>query len=683
MIKKIFIALIFMLTVFSLKNVNAVYYGEYMDNIKSGVKYTPIGYFTLDTTDDKYYSQKYMVSKDRLEILNYKIESLEGFPKGSFIANTDTGEKQTEFEANELKFKIMVPKEAIEKDFIGKINTSLSFKAVNIYYTKDDKIQTQYIWDTNKQTVNLDYRNSNITVKVMDSDTMREIKGVNLEFEDAFNIKTKFNTKDNNGYAYIGKIGEGQMHIKILEIPDDYVLENSEYALNVEHKEQKYFEIALKHKKGKLHITDNAKKATFQIYDSDINLIGVYETNENGEIDIEELNTGKYLLIQKDVDEAYFRDENKYFTISENETCQVDIINLEKPKIEQEETDTKEDKEEQDDTNQQEEKEEELQGTEESKEEIEQEKGEAEKEEEQDNIVPNEEKEEESKNTEESKDTEESKEEIEQEKGEVGKEQEQDNIVSNEEENKKEEESKNTEESKDTEESKEEIEQEKGEAEKETEQDNIVSNEEEKEEEPKDREEPKEEVEQEKGEIERRPEQDNIVSNEEENKKEEESKDTEESKYTEEPKEEIEQEKGEAEKETEQDNIVSNEEKEEESKDTEESNDTEKPKEGQGGMSQNVESQGQVFSNKNENESEKNDKENDSNKNDVTQLKDEQIKNNQSQITVLPKTGEDYLEIKLILIGLIICIAYVLYSIIKQTVNKQSALSKRLKNNTD
>ena len=638
MIKKIFIALIFMLTIFSLKNVNAVYYGEYMDNIKSGVKYTPIGYFTLDTTDDKYYSQKYMVSKDRLEILNYKIESLEGFPEGSFIANTDTGEKQTEFEANELKFKIMVPKEAIEKDFIGKINTSLSFKAVNIYYTKDDKIQTQYIWDTNKQTVNLDYRNSNITVKVMDSDTMREIKGVNLEFEDAFNIKTKFNTKDNNGYAYIGKIGEGQMHIKILEIPDDYVLENSEYALNVEHKEQKYFEIALKHKKGKLHITDNAKKATFQIYDSDINLIGVYETNENGEIDIEELNTGKYLLIQKDVDEAYFRDENKYFTISENETCQVDIINLEKPKIEQEETDTKEDKEEQDDTNQQEEKEEELQGTEESKEEIEQEKGEAEKEEEQDNIVPNEEKEEESKNTEESKDTEESKEEIEQEKGEVGKEQEQDN---------------------------------------------IVSNEEEKEEEPKDREEPKEEVEQEKGEIERRPEQDNIVSNEEENKKEEESKDTEESKYTEEPKEEIEQEKGEAEKETEQDNIVSNEEKEEESKDTEESNDTEKPKEGQGGMSQNVESQGQVFSNKNENESEKNDKENDSNKNDVTQLKDEQIKNNQSQITVLPKTGEDYLEIKLILIGLIICIAYVLYSIIKQTVNKQSALSKRLKNNTD
>ena len=638
MIKKIFIALIFMLTIFSLKNVNAVYYGEYMDNIKSGVKYTPIGYFTLDTTDDKYYSQKYMVSKDRLEILNYKIESLEGFPEGSFIANTDTGEKQTEFEANELKFKIMVPKEAIEKDFIGKINTSLSFKAVNIYYTKDDKIQTQYIWDTNKQTVNLDYRNSNITVKVMDSDTMREIKGVNLEFEDAFNIKTKFNTKDNNGYAYISKIGEGQMHIKILEIPDDYVLENSEYALNVEHKEQKYFEIALKHKKGKLHITDNAKKATFQIYDSDINLIGVYETNENGEIDIEELNTGKYLLIQKDVDEAYFRDENKYFTISENETCQVDIINLEKPKIEQEETDTKEDKEEQDDTNQQEEKEEELQGTEESKEEIEQEKGEAEKEEEQDNIVPNEEKEEESKNTEESKDTEESKEEIE---------------------------------------------QEKGEAEKETEQDNIVSNEEEKEEEPKDREEPKEEVEQEKGEIERRPEQDNIVSNEEENKKEEESKDTEESKYTEEPKEEIEQEKGEAEKETEQDNIVSNEEKEEESKDTEESNDTEKPKEGQGGMSQNVESQGQVFSNKNENESEKNDKENDSNKNDVTQLKDEQIKNNQSQITVLPKTGEDYLEIKLILIGLIICIAYVLYSIIKQTVNKQSALSKRLKNNTD
>ena len=325
--KRIFIIFTLGLMIFSIQKVNAMTETENISQYSATIKYKAIGEFKEDNKTRDYYSQEYETYTDNLEILSYEIREINGFPDGSFIVNANTNQRQSKFARGENRFKVMVPIEKASEDFIGKMKIYMEFKTLVHYYTKDKEINCMEVNDSNKQIKELDNRQSKIDINIMDKETLEPIKGVKIEVND-----TKFQTNErhiSNAYGRINieKIGEGEAIINILEIPNDYNIEKLEYSKEIGYGEIVSYNIKLEHKKGILLIKNNAIGSMFEVYNDKGSLIGKYITNKEGIIEIEKLNTGNYLLIQKSVPSKYMQTEDIKFKIEDDETNEIEIIN--------------------------------------------------------------------------------------------------------------------------------------------------------------------------------------------------------------------------------------------------------------------------------------------------------------------------------------------------------------------
>ncbi len=311
-------------------NVKAYTSGEEIREYSASVKYVPVSKFAEDNKNRDFYSITYQIYKQNLEIIKYEIRNIYGFPEGSYVADVNTGEKKTEFGKDDTRFKIMIPKESARlKDFIGEMFVSMEFRAIRTEYNEKGEISAYYQTDTNEQLVQYEHRLSIMRLQVIDKEEQKAVEGVKIKVQVNDGIEERPIELITNQYGEITvePIGRGNLVMEVISAPEEYDISNiGKLQFGIGHNENSVRQLYLTHKKGKLCIEDNAK-ATFEIYNSSGKLVGTYSTDEDGKIEIEDMNSGKYLLIQRDVEEGYIKTDNMLFTIEGNETCTIGILN--------------------------------------------------------------------------------------------------------------------------------------------------------------------------------------------------------------------------------------------------------------------------------------------------------------------------------------------------------------------
>ena len=328
--KKFLIIAVFILALFISPRVEAASNTEYISSFLATIKYIPKGEFIRDEVNGDYYSQTYQLYTDNIEIDSYTIKEINNLPKGSFVANADTGNAQTTFSRSDKKFKIMVPAQNAYDDFLGEIKVYMDFKGIVHMYGKEGELLSTKIEGANEQVKVLDNRQSKMKINAIDVETYGMIEGVEIEVrDDAFGTTEKFVSSQNEPIE-VEKLGEGSATINVLKIPDNYKIDDLKRTIEIGYSMNNEYNLELRHKKGNLHLKDNIPGGVFEIYNYKGIMIGKYETDSEGNINIEDLNIGNYLIIQKEVPADYLVVEDIKCTIKEDENCEIEISNCKK-----------------------------------------------------------------------------------------------------------------------------------------------------------------------------------------------------------------------------------------------------------------------------------------------------------------------------------------------------------------
>ena len=167
-----------------------------------------------------------------------------------------------------------------------------------------------------------------------------KLEGVEFQIVDSTNEVVDRVITDSNGIAISSRLPIGEYTIKESSIGENhhYILNEEEYKITVE--DEKVNEIIMKnyHKKGNLKITkvDKDDKTItlgaieFELVDEEGNVISHLITDVNGEVYIENINTGRYTLKETKTKREYNLCENANIVVEWNKTSEVVIENEKK-----------------------------------------------------------------------------------------------------------------------------------------------------------------------------------------------------------------------------------------------------------------------------------------------------------------------------------------------------------------
>ena len=139
-------------------------------------------------------------------------------------------------------------------------------------------------------------------------------------------------TTNEKGYAISEELPLGKYYVVEVETNKDYVLDTTEYHINLTEKDNKtpvvYNSLELTNilKKGTLEFTKTdlvngevIPNTIIEVYTIDDELIFTGKTDENGKVIIDNLKTGKYYILEKEAATGYLiTDEQVIFEIKEN-----------------------------------------------------------------------------------------------------------------------------------------------------------------------------------------------------------------------------------------------------------------------------------------------------------------------------------------------------------------------------
>lgn len=290
--------------------------------------------------DGDYYSQTYsVISKEGN--LGYNITSIQGVPEGSLITDVNNNIKANFF-ANE-KFKVRIPKYQLNKDININIELESNIKTYPILYGKTRIPGTQnYVLTANtyeKQSentnLNLKLNTGKIKIVKLDQDTNLPIDGVEFELKDKNGNTVSSTFTNSKGVAEFENLYQGEYFIKETSVNDNYIIQDSDFKVEVLYNKTSEIKIQNEHKKGSLSIKkvdkDNNNiqlgNVEFDLYSHEFGkVIGKYFTDANGNIKIDNLRIGKYSLIEKTTNEWYnlTQDENIEIKWNENTSKQIE-----------------------------------------------------------------------------------------------------------------------------------------------------------------------------------------------------------------------------------------------------------------------------------------------------------------------------------------------------------------------
>ena len=291
---------------------------------QSSISLYGIDEFEKDNINENYYSQKYIIETENAELINYEIASKNDIGINYFIANIETGEEQEYFDNNQNLFKIMVPEENKEESFQVEISVRMTYYTNKIFNATDGK--NKYIVyskeeDNSELVAMLNNKTSNLTINLIDAETQKNIYGGIVEVDGI-----EYTINDDNT-AIIWNLGKGNVKVNLIKAPEDYLIKDNEYNIVIGYKESHIENIELFHKKGNVLINTNLKDAIYEIYNFNSEKIGTYTTDEEGNISVQQINTGTYKLVQTSVPDGYKKIDDIIFDVFYNKTTSIDITN--------------------------------------------------------------------------------------------------------------------------------------------------------------------------------------------------------------------------------------------------------------------------------------------------------------------------------------------------------------------
>lgn len=269
--------------------------------------------------DGEYYSQEYSVNSP-VETSQYIIKNTNGLPNGSKITNMSNNEQNT-FSGNE-HFKVRVPKSQITTDLDITILLQAKCKNYPVFYGKSTVPGTQdYLLTfdpfgdiTGIAKLNVKANTGKIKIVKNDMDTNKPIEGVTFQLSKKDGTVIANSTTNSNGESTFTNLYQGSYVLKEISTNANYILNEKAFDINVEYNKTTSQTITNEHKKGNIKVykvdKDNKKvvlgNVEFQLYSEEFKkVVGTYYTDVNGELEIKNIRTGNYKLIETKTNKWY------------------------------------------------------------------------------------------------------------------------------------------------------------------------------------------------------------------------------------------------------------------------------------------------------------------------------------------------------------------------------------------
>ena len=212
---------------------------------------------------------------------------------------------------------------------IKKICIIFTFVLIALNISKVEAMtQTNEINILNGQEIEEDNRNSSLRVFVVESATQERLPNVTVKVEEIdTGISGEYTTKE-DGIAYIDKIGTGVVKITVVAVPDEYKINPMEFIIEIKENRDETYAIGLNHKTGQLLIKSEAG-TTLYIYNDKNVLQSQHGIGEEKHIYLSYMNTGKYILKKVSNINGEEVTEISEFIIKENSLCEVDLTKKE------------------------------------------------------------------------------------------------------------------------------------------------------------------------------------------------------------------------------------------------------------------------------------------------------------------------------------------------------------------
>ncbi len=269
--------------------------------------------------DGEYYSQEYSINSP-VETSQYIIKNTNGLPNGSKITNMSNNEQST-FNGNE-HFKVRVPKSQLTTDLNITILLQAKCKNYPVFYGKSTVPGTQdYLLTfdpfgdiTGITNLNIKTNTGKIKIIKNDVDTNKPIEGVTFQLSKKDGTVIANSTTNSNGEASFANLYQGNYILKEISTNVNYILNEKTFDINVEYNKTTSQTITNEHKKGNIKVykvdKDNKKvvlgNVEFQLYSEEFKkVVGTYYTDVNGELEIKNIRTGDYKLIETKTNKWY------------------------------------------------------------------------------------------------------------------------------------------------------------------------------------------------------------------------------------------------------------------------------------------------------------------------------------------------------------------------------------------
>lgn len=269
--------------------------------------------------DGEYYSQEYSVNSP-VETSQYIIKNTNGLPNGGKITNMSNNEQNT-FSGNE-HFKVRVPKSQITTDLDTTILLQAKCKNYPVFYGKSTVPGTQdYLLTfdpfgdiTGVAKLNVKANTGKIKIVKNDMDTNKPIEGVTFQLSKKDGTVIANSTTNSNGESTFTNLYQGSYVLKEISTNANYILNEKAFDINVEYNKTTSQTITNEHKKGNIKVykvdKDNKKvvlgNVEFQLYSEEFKkVVGTYYTDVNGELEIKNIRTGNYKLIETKTNKWY------------------------------------------------------------------------------------------------------------------------------------------------------------------------------------------------------------------------------------------------------------------------------------------------------------------------------------------------------------------------------------------
>ena len=308
----------------------------------NGVQIEPIGKIKREPNYSNYDSQEYIIKNQKDTIVT--IENITNAPEGTYITD-EFGNERATFNGGE-KFKIMIPRCKIDKDFQIEVDYKSTCKNYSIYYAKSTIEGTQdyllsaqkYDDEQGKLICLVNAHKSSFEIIKKDADTKEPIEGVtfNVSYENGEEIGN-FIT-DQKGKITLENLSPGKIIIKEIEAGEAYIISESSTMHTIEYDSTYNITIYNKSRRGELEILkvdkDNNEQVLpnveFELIDKNDKSIARETTDEEGKIIFKNIKIGDYRLRETKALENYNLIEDQNVTIQENQTISITVENEKK-----------------------------------------------------------------------------------------------------------------------------------------------------------------------------------------------------------------------------------------------------------------------------------------------------------------------------------------------------------------